>query len=131
MNKKTLDQATEFIKTNATATFCPFAYYDKHLDCIRVRIKDCSMIETRMNHIFTIVTDLHSPEQKDPVGFNIKGIRYLFEELSLPKAGVIRLTSIIDKIVKIYPDGAAKIVCKTFRDAVEHMELDLDLGVAA
>ena len=125
MSTRALADAAEFIKSNGTSSFSPFAYYDKDLDCIRVRIKDCSMIEKRMNRIFTIVIAAHSQQQDDPVGFNIKGVRFLFNQLKLPKEGVVQLTAIIDKIVKVYPDSVAKAVQKKFRQTIKTLEVNL------
>ena len=66
--------------------FRPMAYYDKHLDCIRVEIRDCSITEHRCGEILTVLEDNHPEnDQGKYVGFTIKGVGHVFEELSLPK----------------------------------------------
>lgn len=42
---KQIEDLMSFMETIEYKEFVPFAYYDKHLDCIRVQIKDCSVIE--------------------------------------------------------------------------------------
>jgi hypothetical protein len=79
-----------FIKEFGAEEFKPLAYYDKHLDCIRVRIRDCSVIEEKLSKIFTVLRASHTDYQTY-VGFNIKGVRYLFEQLGLKPEGVFAL----------------------------------------
>lgn len=118
----------QFIKENAPAGgFVPFAYYDKHLDCIRVQIKDCSFSENRMNRIFTILEANHSDVQEF-VGFNIKGVRMLFESIGLPKQGILTLTEIIDEIVKTYPDQAGKLIKEKFGRQVKPLKVEMDIA---
>lgn len=105
-NEKTetsLDALTQFCQSYTVVAFRPLAYYDKHMDCIRVQMKDCSFVEDRTNRFFTVLRAHHS-ETQDMVGFTIKGIRYLFETLGLPKNGPVLLTQIIDAILQAYPD---------------------------
>ena len=56
--------------------FRPCAYFDDRLDCIRVVIKDCSVLETRINPVLTLLEDNYYAESKGSpryVGFTIKG----------------------------------------------------------
>lgn len=65
--------------------FRPIAYYDKHLDAIRVQINDCSIWEERLDGIMTIYHANHhlNPDGlNDVVGFAIKGVRHLLNELN-------------------------------------------------
>lgn len=126
MTNDRLAEAKAFIEAHGAAKFKPFAYYDKHLDCIRVRIRDCSMVEIRMNPIFTMVTNAQSDQ---PVGFNIKGVRYLFENVGLAPKRVYQLTSILDAIAKVFPDEALQRVREVFKEFVE-IEIDLDVTPA-
>jgi hypothetical protein len=102
-----MNKAEDFIKEFGADEFRPFAYYDKHLDCIRVRLSDCSMSEERKNRIFTLVKAAHSEKL---VGFNIKGICHLFKELGLEPKDVYLIIKIIDEIVKHHPDTVGKLL---------------------
>jgi len=117
---------------NMPEEFIPIAYYDKHLDCIRVQIKDCSFTEKRLNKIFTVMKRNHVKEDQY-IGFTIKGVRYLFEKLGLSKSGIFELTKLIDKIVQIYPDHAVKLIVETFGRTLKEKKLtvSIDLPEAA
>ena len=76
----------DFIAESSSVEFRPFAYYDKHLDCIRVQTRDCSVVEQRLNRFFTILKPMHPEAHEqlpDYVGLNIKGVLHLFECLGL------------------------------------------------
>lgn len=88
-------------------TFRPIAYYDKHMDCIRVQLFDCSFIEERQNKILTVLKSNHDGEGK-LAGFNIKGVRHVFLQLGIPFSGVYAITFLLDKIVALYPDKALR-----------------------
>lgn len=79
--------------------FNPCAYYDKHMDCIRIELRDCSVKEVRMNEILTIHLD-NAPDVTQPplVGLTIKGVKHLFTEHNLPLAGIVEITEILNKI---------------------------------
>lgn len=122
---------SNFIDKFGSDDFKPFAYYDKHLDCIRVRIRDCSVIEERLSSIFTILKAAHS-DYEYYVGFNIKGVRHLLDVLGLPHEGSVRLADIIDGIIKEYPDTFVKMVQEEFRKTIEgDLEVEVDLEDAA
>jgi hypothetical protein len=121
------ETASAFIKGLGDAEFRPFAYYDKHLDCIRVQVLDCSFKEDRKNRIITVLTANHS-EQDSFAGFNIKGVRYLFEQLKLPATGIYKMTELIDKMVQFFPDAAIKQVRETFRPILRDEDLSVELG---
>lgn len=104
--------------------FRPFAYFDKHLDCIRVQIMDCSITERRLSRMFTILEANHT-DTPVTVGFTLKGIRHLFEELKLEASGVMKVTDLIDAIVRTYPHGAVKAVEEfAVSRSVRDMEID-------
>lgn len=123
MNTNDVSTLNKFIQNNLKE-FRPVAYYDKHLDCIRVQIKDCSFTEKRLNSIFTIL-EVNHVDIKEYAGFNIKGIKYLFKKVGLPDNGVIKLAQVIDAIVKIYPDWAIKYIRENFKKPLETLEVDL------
>lgn len=123
---------SEFMQNHLNESFSPFAYYDKHLDCIRVQIRDCSITETRLNRMLTIYEANHT-DSRTYVGFAIKGIRYLFEELGLPSHGVYKITALIDALVKAYPGQAVKTIEEAFKPQFVHddLEVTIDLPEAA
>jgi hypothetical protein len=92
------------------AEFRPFAYYDKHLDCVRVHLHDCSAVEVRKTRIFTVMRALHSNGnvvQDDFVGFNIKGVRHLFREVGLAfmdRQACVMVADALSAIVARFPD---------------------------
>ncbi len=93
----------DFIAENSGQVLRPFAYFDKHLDCIRVQIKDCSFKEIRLNEVCTVLQANHS-EGIEYVGFTLKGIKHLTKNLGLPENRPVFLASLIDEIVKQDPD---------------------------
>ncbi|MGI9229460.1 MAG: hypothetical protein ACR2P9_06340 [Gammaproteobacteria bacterium] len=123
---------SKFINENGTASHSPFAYYDKHLDCIRVRVQDCSVIEKRLSRIFTVFKSAHS-EYPAEVGFSIKGITHLFKVLGLPPKGTVKLAHLMDEIVKTYPDAFVKRVREEFKAVIDNpgIEVVVDLNEAA
>ena len=116
-----------FMAENLQA-FRPFAYFDKHLDCIRVKIQDCSVTEVRLSRIFTVLKPNHGLHARTGrnVGFTIKGIAHIFDELGLPVSGVHDLTEILDAIVKVYPDGAVKRVTEEFSPILKERKLQVN-----
>jgi hypothetical protein len=87
------------------------------------------MKETRMSRIFTMVFDAYNPHEA--VGFNIKGVRHLFEEIGLATKGVHRLTEIIDAIVRKYPDAVIDEVKRRFSPIIEDENLEVEVDSAA
>jgi hypothetical protein len=114
----------DFLKENPPAEFHPLAYYDKHLDCIRVLVKDCSSVEIRLDKTFTIYEANHA-ESLEYVGFNIKGIRYFVEKLGLPTHGPLVIAQIIDGIVKDNPDACVELIQKRFSHLLKE-QIDVD-----
>lgn len=104
--------------------FHPIAYYDKHLDCIRVQLKDCSFTEKRLNRYWTVLEENHG-ENDSLAGFNIKGIHHLANQLGFPTTGIMKLTDLIDKIVKHYPDSSANIIEEGFTYALRQADLEV------
>jgi len=110
----------QFFKENFPGTFQPCAYYDKHLDCIRVQIKDCSFTEIRLNKIFTIYQANHT-DNVEYIGFSIKGIRYVFEKMNLPmkKDGPYLLAEILDAIIKENPENFSDLIQREFSNRLD------------
>lgn len=95
--------------------FQPVAFYDPYLDCIRVLILDRSVTEVRVDDSLTLYRTNH-PDMFDPqhVGFSLKGVRHLFAELGLALDGVLRLTEIIDTLVKQKPGTMVSKILSQF-----------------
>lgn len=128
MNDEMNQNAATFIASlGGGAEFRPFAYYDKHLDCIRVQLLDCSFKEERKNKIITVLSANHT-EQNFFAGFNIKGVRYIFEKMGLSAVGVYKLTDLVDLLVKFYPDAAIKHVQDVFRPILREQDLSVELS---
>lgn len=86
------------------AKFSPLAYYDKHLDCIRVVIRECSVTEHRLTAVMTVLEDNYPDYGQQPyVGFVIKGVQHLFESMNLPLDGVMRVTDLFHRIARTCP----------------------------
>jgi hypothetical protein len=114
-----LEALRQFSEICPIASFRPLAYYDKHLDCIRIQVKDCSFTEVRLNRFFTLWYENHVAKKRT-VGFTIKGVKHLFVTLGLPKSGPIVVAQIIDGILKLYPEKKTQEVIgeiqKEFKD---------------
>jgi hypothetical protein len=129
-NRVTID--AEHIKSfmaEHLEAFRPFAYFDKHMDCIRVLINDVSTTEVRLNEFFTVARANGSGiNAGSNVGFTIKGVAYLFDEIGLPLKGVHDLVHILDEIVKTIPHTAVKRVLEEFSPALKqnHLSVSFD-----
>lgn len=112
--------------------FVPCAYYDKHLDCIRVQTRDCSITEVRLDSVFTIYQANHAGNIEF-VGFTIKGVRHFVNEHGLPSEGPIVFARMIDEIVKIVPDVAVDFIQRYFSEILDKPLVveDLELAKAA
>jgi hypothetical protein len=81
--------------------FRPLAYYDKHMDCIRIELRDCSFCEKRLNESLTLLEDNYpNSGQVASAGLVIKGVKHLFKALDLPLEGIVLVTMLIDRIIK-------------------------------
>lgn len=95
----------------------PFATFDPHMDCIRVIVRDCSTFERRMTDWITLVYDNYpEDEQSALVGVVIKGFHHLLRQLELPEKGVVRVTIILDRLVKKFPDATVADLAQTEMD---------------
>lgn len=93
--------------------FVPIAFYDKHMDCIRVITHDRSVTEHRLDGFITVL-ECNNRGRFDPlyVGFTIKGVRHLFAQIGMPLDGVYKLAELIDRIVHHQPGSAVAEVLK-------------------
>lgn len=100
-------------------SFQPVAYYDKHLDVIRVQILDCSIWEERSDRIMTLYHMNHHPAGEGPhdiVGFAIKGLRSLLVEFGMETDGAIKIAELLDELVKRYPSVATRAAIEIFKE---------------
>ncbi len=113
--------------------FRPVAYYDKHMDCIRVLTHDRSVTEHRIDGFFTIHECNHrGPLDPQYVGFTIKGVRRMFKEVGLPLDRVYKLAELIDKLVRYQPGSMMSETLKLiYRDYAASGDLEVDLKDAA
>ena len=134
-----LEQADEvlmeqFVSDLDPGEFVPFAYFDKHLDCIRVCLKDCSVIEERLNRFFTIMKPAH-PDRHAKVnvaGLSIKGVRLILEELGYAsETKVIALTDLINKMLRVHPEESTMKIQELFGPLVKDIKVEVDLEEAA
>jgi len=111
--------------------FQPVAYYDKHLDAIRVQIMDCSIWEERLDRIMTVYHANHhlNPDGlNDVVGFAIKGVRHLLDEVGpTARDGPVRLAEFLDKVCKLYPSWSTKFVVEFYRGLRRPMPDQVDV----
>jgi hypothetical protein len=113
------------------AEFRPIAYYDKHLDCIRVKLQDCRTVEVRLNRFLTVLSRYDDDGMVKHVGFTIKGIAHLFSQLGLKKAGILKIVDILNKMLEKYPDDALKSVYEEFTRTRSVAEINVDFRIAA
>lgn len=109
--------------------FRPIAYFDKHLDCIRVKFMDCRVVEVRLNCFLTMLTRPNSDGHTSNVGFTIKGIAHLFEQIGLQREGIYSLVYILNKILAKYPDQAVKRVYEEF-SSVSNIDVEIRRAAA-
>ena len=121
-----LELLRELVAEGPDTEFRPFAYYDKHLDCIRVQFFDCSFTERRLNRFLTVLK-ANSPHAAKHAGFNIKGVRSLFERLGYSQTQVVKLTQLLDRLSKLYPDAAIASVLTRFGPLIDEGDLQVSL----
>lgn len=113
--------------------FRPVAYYDKHMDCIRVHTHDRSVTEHRIDGFFTIHECNHrGPHDPLYVGFTIKGVHHLFKQIGLPLDRVYKLADLIDRIVKYQPGSMMSETLKLiYQNYAATSNLEVDFREAA
>lgn len=128
MSAALIDLPTEV----AFGKFHPVAYYDKHMDCIRVITRDVSVTESRISREVTLLEANHRGEFDSLyVGFVLKGISHLFDSLSLPLQGAYTLAQILDTMIKKAPGStvtnAVKLVLQQL-DTASGLTVQMDLA---
>jgi hypothetical protein len=124
-NSVTLPAGTAF------GAFVPIAFYDKHMDCIRVVTHDRSVTEHRIDGLITVL-ECNNRGEFDPlyVGFTIKGVRSLFAQVGLPLDGVYKLAELIDKIVRHQPGSTVGEMLKLVYQGNPNYRATADLEIS-
>lgn len=94
-----------------SGAFRASAVFDEPLDCIRVVARDCSVTETRVSEIITVLEDSYwvAPRGRRYVGFTIKGAKHFCKEQGFNLSTPIRLTEILDRILATFPDVSVRL----------------------
>jgi hypothetical protein len=111
----TPEQITSLVReafAGQTGEFRACAYFDDSLDCIRVIARDCSITETRINSMITVLEATRGGTKC--VGFTLKGARYFCKEHRLNLNTPITVSQLFDAIMAASPD----LVVATFVDHV-------------
>jgi hypothetical protein len=124
------EQMKEFMAANLQP-FVPVAYFDKHMDCIRVLIQDVSVTEIRLNQYFTVAKPNHQRFSSQHVGFTLKGVAHLFNKLGLPLSGVHTLVEILDEIAKQMPHGVVKSIVEEFSPVLKAKQVSVNFDEEA
>lgn len=131
MNGKISDKIAELCGRDAIVAFKPLAYYNSHMDCIRVELRDCSITEKRQNEVVTFLYDNYpSPSQSEVAGIMIKGIKHLFATNGMSSDGIIYLTAVLNCVAQQYPDIAEEKIMKLINElnlTVDMSEREFDL----
>jgi len=128
MNSGTL---AGFLSKFPLQVFRPVAYYDKHMDCIRVVLRDCSVLEHRVSDFITVMEDnFPQRDQSRHVGLVLKGISCLFKEWGLPLEGVYKFTDILDAFVKSHPEAFASALSgyAPLIESLRNTEIEFDMA---
>lgn len=92
------------------APFKPVAYYDQHMDCIRIELCDCSITEERINPVLTVLHDNYPGSgQDDRAGLMIKGVKHFFSEWKMEMEGVVLVTRILNQLLEQLPHDQENI----------------------
>ena len=104
--------------------FTPVAYYDQDTDCIRVFTHDRSITERRVDQHLTIYQTNHRGRfDPEHVGFSLKGVHHLFDEVGLDISAAYNLAEVIDALVKRMPDALMTKVLKDFVSSGPYAEM--------
>lgn len=125
----TVDSQNPLPADVSLGAFGPVAYYDQYMDCIRVVTHDRSVTEHRIDGFFTLHECNHrGPFDPEYVGFTIKGVHHLFNEVGIPFAGVLKLADLISKLVAHRPGSMMSETLRLiFKDFAASGDLRIDL----
>ena len=91
--------------------FRPCAFFDVRLDCIRVVVRDCSILETRINEALTVLEDNYYQEsgKRRYVGFTIKGAAYFCKHHGFDLSVPVNIGKLLDAILTSFPSKMAEL----------------------
>jgi len=114
--------------------FKPIAYYDKHMDCIRVELRDCSVTEVRIDPTLTLLRDNDPSAAQHPMsGVMIKGIKHLFKSWGLQLEGIHLVTDIVNRLLADLPIDPENVDLKNVIEVsfvAATIELTVDMNEA-
>lgn len=101
--------------------FRPCAYFDERLDCIRVVTRDCSVLETRINPVLTLLEDNYHSESKGKryVGFTIKGASHFCHQRGISLAAPVNIGKLLDAIAAQFPDTLVQLAVEIAKPIVQ------------
>jgi len=110
------EEITKLVKaTEGLRDFRPCAFFDSRLDCIRVIAKDCSVKETRVNGLITVLeANYRQSGDRKCVGFTVKGARHFCKQQGLSLATPIKISDLLDAVLNAMPD----VIVEAFVDHV-------------
>lgn len=109
--------------------FRPVAYYDEHMDVIYVELRNCSLMESRVNNWLTLLYDNHPEEEQTRcVGLSIKGVKHLAHEMGWSESGVYRVVDAINKLLEKYREEVPEKNRRDIEDCVDFIR-DSELSV--
>lgn len=111
---KTVDQIATQVREafgGRIGKFRPCAFFDDRLDCIRVIARDCSVLETRINKVVTVLEDNYysDSDEKQYIGFTLKGARHFCRQHGFDLSTPIEIGALLDAIVRSFPDVAIQL----------------------
>lgn len=121
------DNMETFLSENLQE-FRPFAYFDKHLDCVRVKFEDCSVTDVRKNTYITVLKPNRASNGTTGhnAGFTIKGIAHICDAAHIPLKAGLSLVALLDAVLKAFPDAASKGLMEEFLSKAKGMEINFD-----
>ena len=110
--------------------FRPVAYYDEHMDVIYVELRNCSLMESRVNGWLTMLYDNHPEEgQTRCVGLSIKGVKHFAREMGWSESGVYRVVDGVNKLLDKYHGDVPEENLREVKDCVVGVIRDSELSV--
>jgi hypothetical protein len=104
-NEEKLGQLVREAFSGESGDFHPCAWFEERLDCIRVLVRDCGILESRINERFTVLEDAYYEEDggKRYVGFTFKGAKHFCKQQGWDLDAPIKLADFVDAILKNFP----------------------------
>jgi hypothetical protein len=94
--------------------FRPYAYFDKHLDAIRIQVVDGNVCEERLNKFITVYRSGPKSDESQIVGIVIKGTSHLLHSCGMDPTGSVQIAKFLNRIAQFYPSAATKLAVDVF-----------------